>query len=220
MDELTILVADDHELIRRGVRDLLSARLRWRIVGEACNGADAVGLALSLKPDVVTLDFSMPQMNGPEASRKITQSLPNTRVVLLTMHDSDEVAYDAIRSGARGLVLKSDAERTLLRAIDAVTEGRLFFPGNLSELVLGRYRNGAPVARAGRGSINPQLTERESEIMRLLAEGLTNKEVAQLFQISTRTVESHRININRKFGFHSIADLVRYAIRNGIVSYS
>jgi DNA-binding NarL/FixJ family response regulator len=220
MNELTVLIADDHELIRRGVRDLLSTRLEWRIVAEACDGEDAVRKALHLKPDVAILDFFMPQMNGPEASSQITQKLPDTGVLMLTMHDSDQVVHEVLGSGAHGLVLKSDAERMLLDAVEAVGEKRLFFTGNVSEIVLGRCRNSTAVTGMAGNSIDPQLTAREGEVMRLLAEGQTSKEIAQLLRISTRTVESHRININRKFAFRSIADLVRYAIRNGIVSYS
>jgi DNA-binding NarL/FixJ family response regulator len=220
MNELTILIADDHELIRRGVRDLLSARLGWRIVAEACDGEDAVRKALHLKPDVVILDFSMPQMNGPEASSEITEKLPDTGVLILTMHDSDQVVHQVLRSGAHGLVLKSDAESTLLEAVEAVGQKRLFFSGNVSEIVLGQFRNSLAARSMARNSVDPQLTAREGDVMRLLAQGQTSKEVAFLLRISTRTVESHRININRKFGFRCVADLVRYAIRSGIVSYS
>jgi DNA-binding NarL/FixJ family response regulator len=220
MNELTVLVADDHELIRRGVRDLLSARPAWRIVAEACDGGDAVRKALHLKPDVAILDFFMPQMNGPEASSEITRELPDTGVLMLTMHDSDQVVHQVLRSGAHGLVLKSDAESTLLEAVEAISDKRLFFTGNVSEMVLGQFRNSLAARSMARNSADPQLTAREGDIVRLLAQGQTSKEIARLLQISTRTVETHRININRKFGFRSIADLVRYAIRNGIVSYS
>jgi DNA-binding NarL/FixJ family response regulator len=218
MADLRILIADDHELIRRGVRELLSTRSRWQVVGEAGDGADAVRKAVSLKPDVAILDFSMPGMNGPEASAQIVKQVPGTAVVVLTMHDSEEVVEAVLRSGARGLVLKSDADHTLLGAIDAVADKRHFFTERVSALVLGGYLTGPARGAPRRNSAQPHLTDREGEVMRLLADGLTNKEAAGLLQISTRTVESHRININRKLGFGSIADLVRYAIRNGIVS--
>jgi DNA-binding NarL/FixJ family response regulator len=224
MDELRILIADDHELIRRGVRDLLSVRDNWHVVGEACDGDDAVRQAESLRPDVAILDFSMPRMNGPEASVGIAEKSPGTAVVVLTMHDSDEVIQAVLRCGARGLVLKSDADRTLLGAVEAVAENRHFFTKRVSEQVLGGYLAGTTAGTAAvhskRKSDAPCLTGREGEVMRLLADGLTNKEAAQLLKISTRTVESHRININRKLGFGSIVDLVRYAIRNGIVSHN
>jgi DNA-binding NarL/FixJ family response regulator len=218
MGELRITIADDHELIRRGVRELLSVRSGWEIVGEACDGADAVHQAVSLKPDVAILDFSMPRMNGPEASAQIAKHSPGTAVVVLTMHDSDEVIRAVLRSGAHGLVLKSDADHTLLGAVEAAAEKRHFFTERVSKLMLGGYLTGTTTGSARRNSAEPHLTDREGEVMRLLADGLTNKEAARLLKISTRTVESHRININRKLGFGSVADLVRYAVRNGIVS--
>jgi len=220
MGDLRILIADDHELIRRGVRELLSARSGWQVVGEACDGADAVVKAMSLKPDVAILDFSMPRMNGPEACAQIAKQSPGTAVVVLTMHDSDEVIQAVLRSGARGLVLKSDADHTLLGAVQAAAERRHFFTERVSALLLGGYLTGTPAGVPKRRSAAQRLTDREGEVMRLLAEGLTNKEAASSLQISTRTVESHRININRKLGFSSIADLVRYAVRNGIVSHT
>jgi DNA-binding NarL/FixJ family response regulator len=219
MDELRILIADDHELIRRGVRDLLSTRSGWHVVGEACDGADAVRKAVNLKPDVAILDFSMPQLNGPEASAYLVEKVPGIGVVVLTMHDSERVIHEVLRSGARGLVLKSDADRTLLEAVEAVAEKRHFFTNRASELMLGGYLFGK-AATTPKRSAEPHLTAREGEVIQLLADGLTSKEAARLLQISTRTVESHRININRKLGFSSIADLVRYAIRNGIGSHS
>jgi len=220
MDELRILVADDHELIRRGVRQLLSTRSGWKVVGEACDGADAVNKAISLQPNVAILDFSMPRMNGPEASARIIERVPGVGVVVLTMHDSEQMVHEVLRSGARGLVLKSDADRTLIGAVEAVAEKRHFFTRRVSELVLGGYLAGTAAARPRRNKAQPRLTEREEEIMQLLADGMTSKETAKLLQISARTVESHRSNINRKLGFSSIADLVRYAIRHGIVSRS
>jgi DNA-binding NarL/FixJ family response regulator len=219
MDELRVLIADDHDLIRRGVRDLLAARSGWQVVGEACNGADAVRKAVSLRPDVAILDFSMPELNGPGAAAQIAEKVPETGVVVLTMHDSELVMREVLQSGARGLVLKSDADRDLLEAVDAVARKRHFFTTRLSELVLGGYlaRPGAKDKVKRRVA---QLTERECEVVRLLADGMSSKEAATRLQISIRTVESHRINISRKLGFNSIAKLVHYAIRNGIVAQS
>jgi DNA-binding NarL/FixJ family response regulator len=219
MKELTVLIADDHELIRRGIRDLLSARRQqWRVVAEACEGEDAVRKALHLKPDVAILDFSMPLMTGSEASSEITKKLPDTGVLILTMHDSDQVIHQVLRSGAHGLVLKSDSDSMLLEAVEAVGDKRLFFSGSVSDVVLGQFRSSMAARSMARNCIDSQLTTREIDIVRLIAQGQTNKEIAWLLQISTRTVESHRININRKFGFRSVADLVRYAIRNGIAT--
>jgi DNA-binding NarL/FixJ family response regulator len=219
MDELRILIADDHDLIRRGVRDLLAARSRWQVVAEACNGAEAVQKAVSLRPDVAILDFSMPELNGPGAAAQIAEKVPETGVVVLTMHDSEQVMREVLQSGARGLVLKSDADRDLLEAVDAVARKRHFFTTRLSELVLGGYLAG-PAAKDKVKSKVAQLTERECEVVRLLADGMSSKEAATRLQISIRTVESHRINISRKLGFNSIAKLVHYAIRHGIVAHT
>jgi DNA-binding NarL/FixJ family response regulator len=219
MDELRILIADDHDLIRRGVRDLLAARRGWQVVGEACNGAEAVQKAVSLKPDIAILDFSMPELNGPGAAAQIAEKVPETGVVVLTMHDSEQVMREVLQSGARGLVLKSDADCDLLEAVEAVARKRHFFTTRLSELVLGGYLAG-PAAKDKVKSKMSQLTERECEVVRLLADGMSSKEAATRLQISIRTVESHRINISRKLGFNSIAKLVHYAIRNGIVAHT
>jgi DNA-binding NarL/FixJ family response regulator len=219
MDELRILIADDHDLIRRGVRDLLAARSGWQVVGEACNGADAVRKAVSLRPDVAILDFSMPELNGPGAAAQIAEKVPETGVVVLTMHDSEQVMREVLQSGARGLVLKTDADRDLLEAVEAVARKRHFFTTRLSELVLDGYLTG-PVAKEKVKNKGAQLTERECEVVRLLADGMSSKEAATRLQISIRTVESHRINISRKLGFNSIAKLVHYAIRHGIVAHT
>jgi DNA-binding NarL/FixJ family response regulator len=218
MDELRILIADDHDLIRRGVRDLLAARSGWQVVGEACNGAEAVQKAVSLRPDVAILDFSMPELNGPGAAAQIAEKVPETGVVVLTMHDSEQVMREVLQSGARGLVLKSDADRDLLEAVEAVARKRHFFTRRLSELVLGGYLAGS--AASDKKSEETPLTERECEVVRLLADGMSSKEAARRLQISIRTVESHRINISRKLGFNSIAKLVQYAIRHGIVAHT
>jgi DNA-binding NarL/FixJ family response regulator len=219
MDQLRVLIADDHDLIRRGVRDLLTARSGWEVVGEACNGADAVQKAVSLRPDVAILDFSMPELNGPAAAAQIAEKAPQTGVVVLTMHDSEQVMREVLQAGARGLVLKSDADRDLLEAVEAVAKKRHFFTTRLSDLVLGGYLAGTSTKHNEKSKV-ARLTERECEVMRLLADGMSSKEAATRLQISIRTVESHRINISRKLGFNSIAKLVHYAIRHGIVAHS
>jgi DNA-binding NarL/FixJ family response regulator len=219
MDQLRVLIADDHDLIRRGVRDLLTARSGWEVVGEACNGADAVQKAVSLRPDVAILDFSMPELNGPAAAAQIAEKVPQTGVVVLTMHDSEQVMREVLQAGARGLVLKSDADRDLLEAVEAVAKKRHFFTTRLSDLVLGGYLAGTSTKHKEKSKV-ARLTERECEVMRLLVDGMSSKEAATRLQISIRTVESHRINISRKLGFNSIAKLVHYAIRHGIVAHS
>ncbi|MCU1320741.1 MAG: two component transcriptional regulator, LuxR family [Acidobacteriaceae bacterium] len=220
MGDLTILIADDHHLIRRGVRDLLATRDGWRVVGEASNGADAVEQALNLQPDIAILDFSMPELNGAAVAAQIAERSPRTGVVVLTMHDSEQVIREVLQAGARGMVLKSDADRDLLGAVEAVADNRHFFTPRVAEMVLGGYLTGNKAFPLKLKSSAAQLTEREREVMRLLASGMTSKKAAAELKISIRTVESHRININRKLEFSSIADLVRYAIRNGIVAHT
>jgi DNA-binding NarL/FixJ family response regulator len=219
MPTLRILIADDHDLIRRGIRQLLAARPEWEVIHEACNGQEAAELAAVLRPDVAILDFSMPLMNGPAAATKIIERSPDTSVLILTMHDSEQAIQDVLRAGALGLVLKTDADHVLLEAVEAVAAKRTFFTPRAASVVLvtPSYRENPLSVK----STEPRtLTEREREVVRLLADGLTSKEVASSLRISTRTVESHRLNINRKIGFNSIADLVRYAIRNNIATYS
>ena len=218
MAELRILVADDHQLIRRGLRELLTTQGGWQVVGEASNGLDAVEMAVKLRPDIAILDFSMPGLNGPEAAAFISSQVPDTGVIVLTMHDSESVIREVLRAGARGFVLKSDADRDLLLAVEAVAENRHFFAARVSQLITDYLRGGKVSAETSKKSA--LLTEREHEVMRLLADGMSSKEVATLLQISIRTVETHRLNISRKLGFNSVADLVRYAIRNGIAAHS
>ena len=220
MDKLRVLIADDHDLIRRGVRDLLAVRNDWHIVAEASNGAEAVQKTVNLKPDIAILDFSMPELNGPGATAQILKQSPETGVVVLTMHDSEQVMREVLQAGARGLVLKSDADRDLIEAVDAVARKRHFFTTRMSEMMLGGYLSaGAPPTRKTNGKDN-QLTDRERQVMRLLANGMSSKEVAAQLEISIRTVESHRINMNRKLGFNSIAKLVHYAIQHGIIAHT
>jgi DNA-binding NarL/FixJ family response regulator len=213
MPDLRILIADDHELIRRGVRNLISLRGGWQVVGEACNGADAVAQAESLRPDVAIIDFSMPKLDGPAAASQIAQVSPDTSVVVLTMHDSNHVIREVLRSGAKGLVLKTDADQDLIEAVEAVAQKRHFFTKRVADVVLEGYLTGRAVAKEEK----VKLTTREREILSLLADGVASKQIALQLNISVRTVESHRIHINRKLGFGSIAELVRYAIRHGIV---
>jgi DNA-binding NarL/FixJ family response regulator len=161
----------------------------------------------------------MPELNGPAAAAQIAEKVPQTGVVVLTMHDSEQVMREVLQAGARGLVLKSDADRDLLEAVEAVAKKRHFFTTRLSDLVLGGYLAGTSTKHKEKSKV-ARLTERECEVMRLLADGMSSKEAATRLQISIRTVESHRINISRKLGFNSIAKLVHYAIRHGIVPHS
>jgi DNA-binding NarL/FixJ family response regulator len=218
MAELRILIADDHELIRRGLRDLLGTQSGWQVVGEACNGLEAVEMAVRLKPNIAILDFFMPQLNGPVAAAQILEKVPAVGVVVLTMDDSEQVIREVLQAGVRGLVLKSDADRDLLEAVQSVAENRHFFGARVAKRVLGGYLSGGQEPEMNVKKTATRLTGREREVMRLLAEGMTSREAAVQLNISIRTVESHRTNISRKLNLSSIADLVRYAIRNGIVA--
>jgi len=214
--KLRIVVADDHALMRRGICDLLRAEPGWNVIAEASNGREAVNAVAKMKPDVLVIDLAMPELNGLTATREILRSFPKVQVVLLTMHNTDQAIREVLESGARGYVLKSDAEQNLIAAVKAVAEGKPFFTPNVAEIVLKGY-----LRRNADAEVNdslPELTTREREIVQLLAEGKGNKEVAMTLQVSVKTVEAHRSNINRKLSIRSTTDLVRYAVRNHIVT--
>jgi DNA-binding NarL/FixJ family response regulator len=210
-----IIVADDHEVVRTGLRTLLEKR-NWQVVAEAANGREALDLVRQLRPDVVILDISMPELNGLEATRRILQEAPHTEVLILTMHLSDQVVRDVLQAGARGYLLKSDAARDLVAAVEALSRHQPFLTPEVSEIVLEGYRRPALQGEEAE-QLRPRLTAREREIVQLLAEGKSNKEVAGHLGISVKTAETHRTNIMNKLNLHSVSDLVRYAIRNGIV---
>jgi DNA-binding NarL/FixJ family response regulator len=213
--KLRILVADDHGLVRRGVRAILHSRHGWRVVGEATNGREAVEKAIELKPDVAVVDIGMPELDGVEVTRQIREAIPNTKVLVLTMHESDQMVRRALDAGARGYLLKSDLTDSLPKAVKAIAEGKRFLTPKVSEIVLEGFlkrRNQHPhVERA-----SARTTPREIEIIRFLAEGKVNKEIAALLGISVRTVETHRSKIMLKLGVHSLAELIHYAMRHGI----
>ena len=217
MNPLKILVADDHDVVRRGIRALLEDQPGWEVCAEATNGRQAVEKVKQLKPDVVVLDVTMPELNGLEAARQIRKLFPNVEVLILTMHDSEQVAQEVIKTGARGYILKSDAGRDLVTAVQAVSRHKNFFTNRVSQMVSdSQLRGGLQAVDAE--SIGSRLTAREREIVQLLAEGKANKEVAGLLSISVKTVETHRTNIMRKLDLHSVSELVRYAVRNNIVA--
>jgi DNA-binding NarL/FixJ family response regulator len=216
---LRILIADDHEVARRGIRALLESHAGWEVCAEARDGRDAVEMAINTKPNVVLLDIGMPNLNGLEAARQISAALPEAGILILTMHDTDNMVREVLRAGARGFMLKSDAGRDLVAAVEAVQLQRTFFTPRVSQMVLDGFldRDGKHTQRDSVDFSGDLLTSREREVIQLLAEGRTSKEVAVTLNLSVKTAETHRTNLMRKLGLHSVADLTRYAVRNGIV---
>jgi DNA-binding NarL/FixJ family response regulator len=213
-----ILVADDHEIVRRGLVALLASQPGWEICGEASDGRQTVERAQQLKPDVVVLDIGMPGLNGLETTRLLKKTLPQVKVLVLTLHDSDQVIREVLDAGAVGFLLKSDAARDLVAAVDALKRGRTYFTPKVASMVLDGYLK----KRNGNGheelSSDPdRLTPRERQVVQLLAEGKSSKEVAVALNLSVKTAETHRSNIMRKLGLHSVGELVLYAVRNNIV---
>lgn len=213
---LRIFLADDHEVVRLGLRTLLESGTGWKVVGEASNGRDAVERIKELKPDIVVMDLTMPQLNGLEATRQILKDAPRTAVMILSVNESEDIVHEVLSAGARGFMLKSDAGKDLLVAVEGLHQGRPFFSARVADYVLQHYhRRGTatePVA-----SPSSTLTAREREVLQLLVEGQSNKEVASSLGIGVKTAEAHRANLMKKLGVHSMSELVRYAIRNKIV---
>jgi len=193
-----ILIADNHELVRTGLRLVLENQPGWKVCGAAATGRQAVALAKQLKPDVIVLDVTMPELNGLEATRQILKALPKAEVLILTMHESEKLVSAALNAGAHGYILKA------------------FFTGKVLKVVLGDYLNAGKI-RDGAVGLGPCLTAREREIVQLLVEGQTNKEVALALGLNVKTVDAHRANVMHKLDMHSVTDLVRYAIRNQII---
>jgi DNA-binding NarL/FixJ family response regulator len=215
--KLRILIADDHEVIRHGLATILQARDGWEICGEARDGREAVEMAKRLKPDVVILDVGMPNLNGLAATRQLAQQNPRQKIIVLTVTDSNQVIREALDAGARGFVLKSDAARDLVTAVEALQHNRMFFTPRVNDMVLAGFLDkDTNISNDALGQIT-KLTPREREVIQLLAEGKSSKEVACLLNLSTKTAETHRSNIMRKLDFHSIRDLVVYAVRNDII---
>jgi DNA-binding NarL/FixJ family response regulator len=216
MKTLQILIADDHELIREGLKARIEKQPGWKLCGEAANGRQAVEMARELKPNVVVLDISMPELNGLEAARQIRKLCPESEVLILTMQESEGLVRDVLHAGVRGFILKTDTTRLLITAIEALAQHEPFFTGKVSELVLGGFLDPARAAQHGGGE-RCRLSPREGEIIQLIAEGRSNKEVATQLGISVKTVDAHRTNIMRRLNLHSVAELVRYAIREKII---
>jgi len=214
MSTLKILIADDHDIVRKGLRMLIEEHPGWQICGEARSGREAVEKAIQSTPDVMVIDVSMPDLNGLEATRQIRKACPKTEVLVITHHDSDEMAAEVLDAGARGYVLKSDSDKDLVHAVETLSQHKPFFTSRVTEILLDN-RGGRRTDPAE--SMRKRLTMREREILQLLAEGKTAKEVASILGIAIKTSDTHRTNIMRKLNVHSVAELVRYAIRNKIV---
>jgi DNA-binding NarL/FixJ family response regulator len=213
MNPLRIVIVDDHAVVRRGVRALLESQPGWEIAGEAVTGREAVELAKRLYPDIVVMDLSLPELNGLDAARQILKDSPRTEVLVLTMHHSEELVRNVLQAGARGYVLKSDADESLIAAVESLRDHKPFLTSTVTEFVLDDYVHRAEEDVVNAGTVTP----REREIIQLLAEGNSNKETASALSVSVKTVEAHRANIMRKLRLRSVSDLVRYAIRNKIV---
>ena len=211
-----ILLADDHDIVRRGLRQFLEEQPGWKVVGEAVTGRQAVELAKQLTPDVAILDLQLPELNGLEATRQLRSAVPSTEVLIFTMHDSEQLIREVLTAGARGYLLKSDASSYIASAVEALAQHRPFFNWKVSETILeGFLRGGAPT---GEGVLRDPLSAREREIVQLLAEGKSNKQISAHLNISVKTVETHRAMIMRKLDAHSVVDIVRYAVRNKLTS--
>lgn len=217
MKNLKILVADDHDLMRRGLKVLLDARQGWSVCAEASTGREAVTMAESLRPDIAILDISMPELNGVEAARRILKLSPNTEVLILSMHYSDQLIREILEAGVRGYIVKSDSDRDLVIAIEALSNHKPFFTPRATELILSNYNQKGTSPDAQLETMGDRLTSREREIVQLLSEGKSSKEVASTLNISVKTAETHRANVMRKLDIHSVSELVRYAVRNQII---
>jgi DNA-binding NarL/FixJ family response regulator len=209
---IRILLADDHDLMREGIRSMLESHSNFEVCAEAKDGIEAAEKAIEYRPDVVILDVTMPKMNGLEASRRITKQLPETQVLIFTIHDSEDMVRETLDAGAHGYVLKSEAPTHLAAAVEAVAQRDLYFSSGISNFVIDSLINSGSGSTEGSIQEIP-LTAREIEVLRLLARGNSNKEIATTLFISVRTVETHRRTIHKKLKLNSVAELVRYAIR-------
>jgi DNA-binding NarL/FixJ family response regulator len=205
------LIADDHEVVRAGLRAILESREGWEVVAEAADGKDAIAKAIEGKPDIAIVDYSLPVINGIEVTRQVHARLPNVEILIFTMHDSDVLVRELLEAGARAYLLKSDAKQYLVAAVESLVDHKPFFTGRVSEQLLDSYLMGQP--RKSESTLSP----RERLIVQLIAEGHGNKEMASILNLSVKTIESHRATAMRKLNVTSTAAIVRYAIRNKLV---
>lgn len=216
MSAIRVLVADDHTIIRSGLRLLLERQPGFEVVGEAADGRQAVQLAESAHPDVVMLDIAMPNLNGIEAARQIAEKLPKTKVIILSMHSDEGYVLKALKAGAHGYLLKDSAESDIINAIRAVSQGKAYFSPEISKMLVDDYMR--QMQQRGVEDSYELLTSRERELLQLLAEGKSNKEISALLNLSLYTVETHRGNILQKLNLHSLPELILYAVRKGVIS--
>lgn len=216
MSKLRILLADDHTLVRQGIRKILEEQPEWTVVDEAHDGREAVQKVLASTPDVVVMDIGMPLLSGIEATRQIIRRAPQVRVLIVSMHAEEAYVVQAVEAGAQGYLLKDSADSDLVHAVTAVAGGKSFFSPTVASVMLDDYRRHL----TGKGIVDryESLTEREREIFQLVAEGRSNKEVADLLCLSATTVETHRAHILQKLDVHNTAELVLYAVRRGVIS--
>ena len=207
-----IVLADDHEVVRRGVKQALESKTNWTVVAEASNGHDAVNAVIQANPDVVIVDYSLPGLNGLEVTRRIHHHLPKAEILIFTIHDEESIIAEVLRAGARGFLLKSDTESELIAAVQAMIRHRPYFSWRVSETLLDTY-----LKHSDREGGTGVLTPREREVVQLVSEGLSNKQVGRKLVLSIKTVETHRAAAMRKLGVSTTADLVRYAIRNHLI---
>jgi DNA-binding NarL/FixJ family response regulator len=216
MESLRLVVADDHNLVRRGLRDVLERQAGWKVVAEAVNGKEAVEKVFKTQPDVAVLDIQMPVVNGLEAAKEIVRSGSKTRILILTMHQSDTLIREMLDAGVRGCVLKTDAARDLVSAVEALRRNRTFFSSQIEEMVLEGYLKTVKKPADMEPSAS-RLTPRQRDVLKLLAEGKTSGEAAAALGMSVKTAETHRSALMKRLNCHSISDLVRYAVRNKII---
>lgn len=208
---LRVMIADDHEIVRKGVREIIETHAAWEVCGEASDGREALDMALRERPDIMVLDVSMPELNGVAVTRRLRQDCPTTSVLLFTMHDDDETVGSGLAAGARGYVLKTDSEKHLEAAISALGAHRPYFSSTVSELLLNAAMNDRKCSRL------ESFTVRELEVAQLIAEGNSNKQIARRLTISVKTVESHRAAAMRKAGVRTAAEFVRFAVKHNLI---
>ncbi len=216
MSKLHILLADDHTLMRQGLRRILEAQPDWEVVAETGDGREAVRRALELKPEVAILDIAMPRLNGIEATRQILRRASQVRVLILSMYSDEAYILQALQAGAKGYLLKDSADADLIRAVNALKQGKSFFSPAVAKVMLDDYVR--HLAEKGLTDRYDSLSEREREIFQLIAEGHSNKEIADILSLSPSTVETHRAHIMEKLDVHSTAEIVLYAVRKGVIS--